>query len=76
MTLLELTCIQMKKSDPTELVFLNRGERNSLADSLERLDSDKPPLEEWNSVSLAIFGFASEGSCSGAKRELIARLRA
>lgn len=73
-SLLDLLAIQMKCDYLSDLRFLTQGQRQNLAQKLNRLTPREEDLKDWNDALVYLTDAAPEGSAQGAKEELVKRL--
>lgn len=74
-TLTELVCIQLRKSDTAELRELDELEKRYLAEVLSPVEAELPPLAEWNRLLRLTLRAAPEREPRRAKEKLIGALQ-
>ena len=70
-SLLDLMAIQMRCEYLSDLRFLSQGQRQSLAQKLERLTPREEDIWEWNDALNYLTGAAPENTAQAAKAQLV-----
>lgn len=70
-SLLDLLAIQMKCDYLSDLRFLTQGQRQYLAQKLDRLTPREEDIRDWNDALVYLTNAAPEQSARGAKERLV-----